>query len=55
MNSSIPSNQAAPETGDTQIQSSSLKKEATLDGSDSTKIENRERETVGKELHEAIK
>ena len=55
MNPSNPSNQVAPATGDTQNQSGSLNKETTLDGGDSTKNENRDRETVGKELHEAIK
>ena len=55
MSTTIPSNQTASSTGDTENQSNPLKKETSLDGNDNnTKMENRDRETVGKELHEAI-
>lgn len=55
MNSSLPSNQAAAGTGDTEGRPNPLKKDSSLDGNDnSSKMEIRDRETVGKELHDAI-
>ena len=55
MNYSAPSNQTAAGSADAEVRPNPLKSDSSVDGIDNnTKMEIRDRETVGKELHDAI-